>query len=238
MASSAATSRLRKEYKMITTDPPPHITARPLPSNILMWYFVLRGPPQTAHTGGIYLGKLVFPTQYPYKPPSVHVLTPSGRFKPGAKLCLSMSDFHPETWNPLWSVGSVLTGLLSFMLGDEDTFGSMRSTRSEKLSLARASHKWNRKDRIFRELFPELVLQEHEEEEHMRREIAGSSAKSSTRQSPSTATKPERESAGGAANAGNDQQDGGILGLIGWLIALGVVLAAGWKLLHHIGSSV
>ena len=25
-----------------------------------------------------------------------------------------MSDFHPETWNPLWSVSSVITGLYTF----------------------------------------------------------------------------------------------------------------------------
>jgi ubiquitin-protein ligase len=27
-----------------------------------------------------------------------------------------MSDFHPETWNPTWSVESILRGLLSFMV--------------------------------------------------------------------------------------------------------------------------
>ena len=30
------------------------------------------------------------------------MLTPNGRFKTGIRLCLSMSDYHPETWNPLW----------------------------------------------------------------------------------------------------------------------------------------
>ena len=33
----------------------------------------------------------------------------------GTRLCLSMSDFHPETWNPGWSVATVAKGLLSFM---------------------------------------------------------------------------------------------------------------------------
>ena len=27
-----------------------------------------------------------------------------------------MSDFHPGTWNPSWSVATILTGLLSFMV--------------------------------------------------------------------------------------------------------------------------
>ena len=41
-------------------------------------------------------GKVIFPPQYPYKPPSILMLTPNGRFATNTKLCLSMSDFHPE----------------------------------------------------------------------------------------------------------------------------------------------
>jgi hypothetical protein len=50
------------------------------------------------------------------QPPSVVMLTPSGRFDVNKKICLSMSDFHPETWNPMWSVSTILVGLLSFMV--------------------------------------------------------------------------------------------------------------------------
>jgi len=32
------------------------------------------------------------------------------------RLCLSISDFHPDTWNPAWSVSTILTGMLSFMV--------------------------------------------------------------------------------------------------------------------------
>lgn len=33
-------------------------------------------------------GKVIFPAQYPYKPPSILMLTPSGRFAVNTKLCL------------------------------------------------------------------------------------------------------------------------------------------------------
>ena len=33
-------------------------------------------------------GKVVFPSQYPYKPPSILMLTPNGRFATNTKLCL------------------------------------------------------------------------------------------------------------------------------------------------------
>lgn len=83
--------------------------------------------------------------------------TPQGRFKCNQKLCLSMSDYHPETWNPLWSVSAVLTGLLSFMLGNEDTVGSIQTTIAQKILLARDSHRYNKLDKVFRELFPEFI---------------------------------------------------------------------------------
>ena len=33
-------------------------------------------------------GKVIFPPQYPYKPPSILMLTPNGRFATNTKLCL------------------------------------------------------------------------------------------------------------------------------------------------------
>jgi len=63
--------------------------------------------------------------------------TPNGRFRTNVRLCLSMSDFHPETWCPLWSVSAVLTGLLSFMVGSEDTFGSIVTSEAEKIKMAK-----------------------------------------------------------------------------------------------------
>lgn len=103
------------------------------------------------------MGRLHFPELYPFKPPAVYMCTPQGRFKCNQKLCLSMSDFHPETWNPLWSVSAVLTGLLSFMLGSEDTVGSIQTSVAHKRKLARASHLHNRNDKTFQELFPEFI---------------------------------------------------------------------------------
>lgn len=32
-------------------------------------------------TGGTYHGKLVFPREFPFKPPSIYMITPNGRFK-------------------------------------------------------------------------------------------------------------------------------------------------------------
>ncbi|XP_040971553.1 ubiquitin-conjugating enzyme E2 34 isoform X2 [Gossypium hirsutum] len=64
---------------------------------------------------------------------------------------------HPESWNPMWSVSSILTGLLSFMMDNSPTTGSVNTTVSEKLRLAKASLAFNCKNPTFRKLFPEYV---------------------------------------------------------------------------------
>lgn len=83
--------------------------------------------------------------------------TPNGRFMTQKKICLSMSDFHPESWNPMWSVSSILTGLLSFMMDNSPTTGSVSTTVAEKEKLAKASLAFNCKNPTFRKLFPEYV---------------------------------------------------------------------------------
>jgi hypothetical protein len=78
------------------------------------------------------------------------MITPSGRFQVDKKICTSMTSFHPSTWNPAWSVATILTGLLSFMLSDENTTGSIASTIADKRSFAEKSHAWNLTNKKFR----------------------------------------------------------------------------------------
>lgn len=88
--------------------------------NILNFFrhYVIAGPEDTPYEGGYYHGKLIFPREYPFKPPSIYMITPNGRFETNKRLCLSISDYHPESWNPAWNVGSILTGLLSFLVSN------------------------------------------------------------------------------------------------------------------------
>ncbi|KNC51485.1 ubiquitin carrier protein E2 34 [Thecamonas trahens ATCC 50062] len=85
------------------------------------------------------------------------MITPSGRFQVNSRLCLSMSDFHPESWNPLWSVSSILSGLLSFMVEETPTHGSVSRSPADRRRLAARSMTFNRKDPVFVETFPDLV---------------------------------------------------------------------------------
>lgn len=156
MATKAAQKRLNKEYVTMQKEPPPFVWANPEEKNILNWHFIIRGPPDSPFAGGEYHGVLLFPSEYPFKPPGIKMFTPSGRFHPDKKICFSMSDFHPASWNPAWSVATILTGLLSFMLSDEMTTGSVTSSDAHKRVFAARSHAWNVGQKRFQEVFPDF----------------------------------------------------------------------------------
>ncbi|RWS12027.1 Coatomer subunit gamma-2-like protein [Dinothrombium tinctorium] len=148
---------LKRDYKEITNNPIPNIYAKPLDNNILEWHFAMRGAQQTPYENGLYHGRIEFPVDFPFKPPSFYMLTPNGRFKCNTKICLNTSNYHPEAWNPSWSVASLLIGLYSFMNDDEPTWGSLRSSKEERMQLALMSWAYNLQDPIFVSLFPELA---------------------------------------------------------------------------------
>ncbi|XP_069774876.1 ubiquitin-conjugating enzyme E2 J2 [Narcine bancroftii] len=170
-APTTATQRLKQDYLRIKKDPVPYICAEPLPSNILEWHYVVRGPEKTPYDGGLYHGKLVFPREFPFKPPSIYMITPNGRFKCNTRLCLSITDFHPDTWNPAWSVSTILTGLLSFMVEKGPTLGSIETSEYTKRQLAAQSSAFNLKDKVFCELFPDLV-EEIKEKQRAQEELS------------------------------------------------------------------
>ncbi|KAI9756928.1 MAG: Ubiquitin-conjugating enzyme E2 6 [Lichina confinis] len=143
MATHAASKRLAREYKVIQENPPEYIVAHPSEKNILEWHYIITGPPQTPYHGGQYWGTLLFTPNYPYAPPAIRMHTPSGRFQPSTRLCLSISDFHPKSFNPAWGISTILIGLLSFMTSDEMTTGSISATEPERRYLASRSRWWN-----------------------------------------------------------------------------------------------
>ena len=50
----------------------------------------MTGPENTPYENGLYHGKLIFPKDYPFKPPAIYMLTPSGRFKTNTKVFPSL----------------------------------------------------------------------------------------------------------------------------------------------------
>ncbi|KAK5137540.1 hypothetical protein LTR08_008520 [Meristemomyces frigidus] len=143
MATKAAHKRLTREYANLAQNPPDYITAHPAESNILEWHYILTGPPATPYHNGQYWGTLIFPPDYPFAPPAIRMHTPSGRFRCSERLCLSISDFHPKSFNPAWEVTTILLGVLSFMTSEEMTTGSVSASEAQRKALAVGTRWWN-----------------------------------------------------------------------------------------------
>lgn len=221
-----AVLRLQQDYINLNKDPVPYIRAEPKPWNILEWHYVITGPENSPYYGGMYHGSLVFTQQYPFKPPSIYMRTPNGRFQTNRRLCLSISDYHPDEWNPAWSVSSILTGLLSFMLEDSAALGTMVTLRKEKLQLAYDSLEFNLKDNNFTTLFPDLtkeIKQRLKERESKAAKIQAANAANSDDGTNENTTQSESRSA-----PGNIEENGGFPHLI-----LIICFCLGALIFHH-----
>ena len=109
---SAKSSRRRHRRRL----QPRSLAAPLLPRHVLL----------PSQQGGIYHGRILMPAEYPFKPPAFMMLTPSGRFETGIKICLSISSHHPESWQPSWSVRSALVALIAFMQVRRHTTSAQR----------------------------------------------------------------------------------------------------------------
>lgn len=139
---SPAVKRLMKEAVELR-EPTELFYTQPLEDNLFEWHFSVRGPPDTEFEGGVYHGRIILPPEYPMKPPSIIILTPNGRFELNKKICLSISGYHPESWQPSWSIRTALLAIIGFMpTHGAGAIGSLEYPTDERKLLAKKSLDW------------------------------------------------------------------------------------------------
>ncbi|KAE8895411.1 hypothetical protein PF005_g874 [Phytophthora fragariae] len=137
---NTAIKRIQGDVREMMTNPSDQYAAAPLETNMFDWHFTLRGPRNTEFEGGIYHGRIILPSDYPFKPPNIMLLTPNGRFEVKKKICLSISAYHPEEWQPAWGVRLILEALISFMpTKGEGAIGALDFPAEERKRLAKLS---------------------------------------------------------------------------------------------------
>lgn len=135
-----AVKRILREMREMGSDDSLAYHAEAVESDIFEWHFAILGAENTEFEGGIYHGRVLLPPEYPFKPPSFVLLTHSGRFVVNEKICLSITQHHPEHWQPSWSVRTALTAVRAFMpTASEGAVGSLEYTKEEREVLARKS---------------------------------------------------------------------------------------------------
>lgn len=69
-------------------------------------------------------------------------MTPSGRWIPGMDICLSASAYHQESWQPSWTLRTLVLSLRGFMTTQAREIGGITSTRDVHRTLARMSRSY------------------------------------------------------------------------------------------------
>ena len=116
MASSKekAIKRLTSEYAKLCKEPIARCTAEPKSqSDFFSWKAVIEGPPDTPYAGGKFNLELVFPQDYPFKPPQVKMITKC--FHPNIRDTHICVDFLQTAWSPALGVSQVLLSLSSLL---------------------------------------------------------------------------------------------------------------------------
>ena len=164
MASAMGARRLQMEFIAIQKRRDlENFIASPSSSNIFDWHFCIFGLYDCPYEGGYYHGTLSFPKEYPFKPPRIKMVTPSGRFATNTAICMSFSDFHPEMWSSNWGVSTIVIGLISFMNTEEMTTGGMLASYSQRQAFARDSSAFNldqKKNPKFTQVFSAEALKQ------------------------------------------------------------------------------
>ncbi|KAJ6546472.1 UBC-like protein [Mycena vulgaris] len=143
--NNSAVKRIMQEARELANDPSPEYSAAPLEDDIFEWHCTLRGPAGTEFEGGLYHFRILLPAEYPFRPPSLMMLTPNGRFETDTKICISFTSYHEELWQPAWGVRTAIIGLQGFfpLKGKAAVgIGSIEYPATERKRLAALSRTW------------------------------------------------------------------------------------------------
>jgi len=143
--NNSAVKRILQEAKELQNDPSHEYSAGPLENDIFEWHATLRGAPDTEFEGGLYHCRVSLPAEYPFRPPSIMLLTPNGRFELNKKICISFTNYHEELWQPAWGVRTAIIGLQGFFPHKGEAavgVGALEYPISERKRLAALSREW------------------------------------------------------------------------------------------------
>jgi ubiquitin-conjugating enzyme E2 D/E len=107
--------RLQKELAEIEKDTPVNCSAGLVnPDDLFTWQATIIGPTETPYEGGMFNLVILFPTDYPFKPPKISFTTriyhPNINSTGG--ICL---DILKDQWSPALSITKVLLSICSLL---------------------------------------------------------------------------------------------------------------------------
>lgn len=99
-----SSKRIKRELQ--TWDHNHDMTAKPFSTDIAQWVCSMQGPPNSPYEGGTYFIHVKLPSDYPFKPPCVRIMTPI--YHPGFSNGKSCMNILYDNWSPALTVYKVL----------------------------------------------------------------------------------------------------------------------------------
>lgn len=130
------------EVKKLSNEKLSYLMAAPLAENIYNWHFTIQGPENTEFHEGLYHGQILLPYEYPFKPPDIVFMNKNGRFETNTKICLTITQYHPEEWNSAWTIRTMLEAVISLFAENVQGVGSLASSPDVRQFLAKNSHSY------------------------------------------------------------------------------------------------
>ena len=109
-----ALKRIAKELKELLEEPLLLCTAGPTDDDLFRWQATIVGPEGSPYEGGIFTLKILFPSDYPYKPPILMFTTKIYHCNINGEgvICL---DILKDQWSPALTISKVLLSLCSLL---------------------------------------------------------------------------------------------------------------------------
>ena len=104
---SCSERRLSKEMASLMKESPPGCTAELKGKNLSEWTATIQGPPGSPYQDGTFILDIIFPRDYPFKPPTVTFRTRiyHCNINSKGKICI---DILKEQWSPAMTMDKVL----------------------------------------------------------------------------------------------------------------------------------
>jgi ubiquitin-conjugating enzyme E2 D/E len=106
--------RIQKELMDLRRDAPLNCSAGPAGDDLFRWEGIIVGPDDTPYAGGIFNLNIMFPVDYPFKPPTISFATQiyHPNINKAGGICL---DILKGQWSPALTISKVLLSILSLL---------------------------------------------------------------------------------------------------------------------------
>ena len=107
-------NRLKNELKELETNAPTNCSANMVSDDIYHWQATILGPEGSPYENGVFYLQILFPQDYPFKPPKVKFITKiyHCNINNNGNICL---DILKDQWSPALTISKILLSICSLM---------------------------------------------------------------------------------------------------------------------------